>query len=467
MKCFVCGCRLSEKNYCTSCGTDVTTYKKILFASNRCYNDALEKASVRDLSGAVISLRKSLKFNKNNTSARNLLGLVYFEMGEAVAALSEWVISKNLQSKKNIADDYLSEIQTNPAKLDTINQTIKKYNQALAYCYQGSNDLAIIQLKKVLAINPKLICGYQLLALLYINAEDWDKARRTLLRAAQIDTNNTTTLRYLKEVNTVLREREESSSGKRRKGQDEIYSYQSGNDTIIQPLYVKERAGFSSAINIIIGIVIGVAIAWFLILPARIGVATDENDAKFKKVSEELTAEKASKLELEEAIDTLRTQMEEKDGQIEELTGATGVAQASDYLDQAAKAYIENPEDVIAVMELLSQIDEEYTTTASQPFIALYTLLSDTVKAEAATKYFDRGIEELNASQNEEAIADLTKAWELDNTNGNALYNLGHAYRNSNNTDKADEIYKQVIELFPDTDIAENAKGYISAEAAG
>ena len=467
MKCFVCGCRLSEKNYCTSCGTDVTTYKKIIYASNRCYNDALEKASVRDLSGAVISLRKSLKFNKNNTAARNLLGLVYFEMGEAVAALSDWVISKNLQSKKNIADDYLSEIQTNPAKLDTINQTIKKYNQALAYCYQGSNDLAIIQLKKVLAINPKLICGYQLLALLYINAEDWDKARRTVLRAAQIDTNNTTTLRYLKEVNTVLREREEHTSGKRKKGQEEIYSYQSGNDTIIQPLYVKERAGFSSAINIIIGIVIGVAIAWFLILPARIGVATDENDAKFKKVSEELTAEKASKLELEEALDTLRTQIADQETQIEELTGATGVAQASDYLEQAAQTYIENPDDVLAVMELLNQIEEEYTTTASQPFIALYTLLMDTVKAEAATQYYDRGIEELSASSNEEAIEDLTKAWELDNTNGSALYNLGHAYRNMNNTDKADEIYKQVIELFPDTDLANNAAGYISAEAAG
>ena len=197
------------------------------------------------------------------------------------------------------------------------------------------------------------------------------------------------------------------------------------------------------------------------------GVATDENDAKFKKVSEELTAEKASKLELEEALDTLRTQIADQETQIEELTGATGVAQASDYLEQAAQTYIENPDDVLAVMELLNQIEEEYTTTASQPFIALYTLLMDTVKAEAATQYYDRGIEELSASSNEEAIEDLTKAWELDNTNGSALYNLGHAYRNMNNTDKADEIYKQVIELFPDTDLANNAAGYISAEAAG
>lgn len=34
-----------------------------------------------------------------NTNARNLLGLVYFEMGESVKALSEWVISKSLQER--------------------------------------------------------------------------------------------------------------------------------------------------------------------------------------------------------------------------------------------------------------------------------------------------------------------------------------------------------------------------------
>ena len=133
MICYRCGCTLSEHDFCTNCGADVALYKKILCISNRFYNDGLEKAQVRDLSGAIISLRQSLKFNKNNVEARNLLGLVYFEMGEVVAALSEWVISKNLRPKKNIADDYIDMIQTNQSRLDLINQTIKKYNQALTY----------------------------------------------------------------------------------------------------------------------------------------------------------------------------------------------------------------------------------------------------------------------------------------------------------------------------------------------
>lgn len=60
-----------------------------------------------------------------NIDARNLLGLVYFETGEVVEALTEWVISKNYQPRDNAASRYLNEIQNNPSRLDTINQTIK------------------------------------------------------------------------------------------------------------------------------------------------------------------------------------------------------------------------------------------------------------------------------------------------------------------------------------------------------
>ena len=74
-----------------------TTAKKLESLSNRYYNEGLEKAGIRDMTGAVQSLQLSLKLNKNNIDARNLLGLIYYETGEVVPALSEWVISKNLK----------------------------------------------------------------------------------------------------------------------------------------------------------------------------------------------------------------------------------------------------------------------------------------------------------------------------------------------------------------------------------
>ena len=218
MVCYNCGRLLSEHGFCTACGADVTLYKKIMFIANRYYNDGLEKAQVRDLTGALVSLRQSLKFNKNHIEARNLLGLIYFEMGEVVAALSEWVISKNLKPQKNIADDYINMIQSNQSRLDSVNQTIKKYNQSLLYCHQGSLDLAVIQLKKVLSLNPKFVRAHQLLALLYINSEEWEKARRELYKCRQIDTSNTITMRYLKEVERMLTPEESAKAPLKKKG---------------------------------------------------------------------------------------------------------------------------------------------------------------------------------------------------------------------------------------------------------
>ena len=71
--------------------------RKIRLISNSFYNAGLERAKRRELTGAVEYLKKCLNLNKYHIDARNLLGLIYYEMGEAALALKEWVISKNLR----------------------------------------------------------------------------------------------------------------------------------------------------------------------------------------------------------------------------------------------------------------------------------------------------------------------------------------------------------------------------------
>ena len=195
MRCIKCGAVLTDPGYCSSCGTEIKIYERLIRLSNTYYNMGLEKAKARNLSGAMSDLRYSLELNKNHIQARNLLGLICFEVGDVVSALTEWIISKNLEPEKNIADEYINAIQANPARLETINQTIKKYNQSLLYCQQGSEDLAIIQLKKVLSLNPKLVKAHQLLALLYIRTEEYERAGRELRRALAIDRTDNLSLR--------------------------------------------------------------------------------------------------------------------------------------------------------------------------------------------------------------------------------------------------------------------------------
>ena len=290
MKCMNCGAELNDSAYCPKCGCDVSVQKQAIVLSGLYYNQGLEKAQVRDLSGAIDMLRRSLKFNKLNVPARNLLGLVYFEMGEVVAALSEWVISKNIQPENNIAAEYIENLQQDANRLDIINQTIKKYNIALENCHKGNEDVAMIQLKKILAQNPKLIKGYHLLSLLYIRQGEYEKARKQLKKAIRIDKTNTTTLRFLKEIDeqtgtsTSFEPRFSIWSSRDNNGNRDENALLDASAKPAQPAFRETTAG-STIFNIAIGLLIGALAVWFLIMPARTQRITQEADRKTSEYS--------------------------------------------------------------------------------------------------------------------------------------------------------------------------------------
>lgn len=457
MICYNCGCRLSEKNFCTGCGADVTLYKRIMYASNRFYNEGLEKARVRDLSGAIHNLRECLKLNKNHIEARNLLGLVYFERGEVVAALSEWVISKNIKSEKNIADDYINMIQNNPGRLDTFNQTVKKFNQALAYCQQDSLDLAVIQLKKVLSMNPRFLLAHQLLALLYINNQEWEKAKKELDRCIKIDTNNTITLRYMKEVEEMMPSEEER--GKKKK---EAIVYQSGNDTVIQPVGRKDNAGLRTVLNIVLGIVIGVGVAWFLVLPARVQNAQSKAQTEKNAISEQLDAKAVEVAELTKQIEELTQEKDSLNSSLSQAQGVNAAAIASDDLIEAAVMYLNKTGDEMQIASAMEEITDEYLESeASESFKTLYQTLLGEIGPTVAQTYYNTGYEAYRTEDYETAIENLEKAFKYEPANGEALFNLGNAYNKSGDTASAISVYKQVIELFPDTEKARKSENYI------
>ena len=282
MNCMNCGTRLTDMDldYCPHCGFNVLIQKKVEYLSKLYYNRGLEKASIRDLSGAISCLKQSITYNKNNIQARNLLGLVYFETGEVVAALSEWVISKNLQPKRNLASEYIEKLQANSNKLEAINETIKKYNHALALCREGHEDMAAIQLKKILTQNSKLIKGYHLLALIQMKNEEWNKARRTLKKAVRIDKTNTTTLRFLREVDEQTGVTTKLDGKKKGLFRSAAQTDENITDSemSISPTAYKEHSKISLFFTLAIGFTAGAAAFWFLVVPAiRQGIYREAN----------------------------------------------------------------------------------------------------------------------------------------------------------------------------------------------
>lgn len=465
MRCFNCGAVLKSTDYCGQCGTDVRLYRRMLQLSNAYYNAGLEKAKVRDLSGAVHFLRQSLKLNKKNTDARNLLGLVYFELGEVVDALSQWIISKSYQSKKNLASYYIDEVQNNPARLEMINTAIKKYNQSLVYCEQGSYDLAIIQLKKILSTYGNLVKGHQLLALLYMKEEKYSRARSELKKILEIDRTNTVAMHYTQELEAAAGKtavKEEAQSGK------DAIAYTSGNETIIQPIGVKDNSGLHSIINVVIGIAIGAAVVGFLVLPAREHSANDELNKAIADYSDQVESKTAALENLEKEMESLREETESAKQTAEETTQQLAGYEA---LLKAYGSY--SADDFVQALEQLESIDKE---SLSDDGRTLYDAVFSEVGAEAVSDLYKTGYDAYQSRDYDTAISDLEKCYNLDNTQGDALYFLARAYHQRGTAyqqggeaenaktcfDNAKTYYQKVIDEFPNTKKATDASGFLN-----
>jgi len=456
MFCYRCESNAGHLEVCPVCGANLFYVQKARKLSNAYYNEALEKASVRNLSGAIVCLKTSLKFNKYNIDARNLLGLCYLEVGETVDAISEWVISKNFQPDGNRAEFYLDDIQANPSHLDSVNQTIKKYNQALLYCKQDSRDLAIIQLKKVIGLNAHLVKAHQLLGLLYLQEGKLDAAKKTLRNAAKVDTDNTTTLRYLKEVNQRIKD----DHPKKKSLGDDLISYQSGNETIIMPKHFKESSIGATIVAVIAGLVIGCLATAFLLVPGVKQKAQAEAKEEVLSANDSISQNKQMIEVLNNQIADLQDQLEQKD---EDNERNASKSEASDNLLLAYVAVGE--EDYITAGNYLNSIQQDLL---SETALRIYNQLNEQVREKYIEELYTEGYDCFVAGDNDKAIADLETVVESDKdyNEGQAVYYLAQAYRKRGNSElgdleKAKEYYQYVIDTYPGTEKARTAERYL------
>ena len=454
MICYRCNHEAGDAAVCPICGTNLSVFLKVKRLSNLYYNDGLQKAEVRNLSGAIISLKKSLKFNKYNIDARNLLGLVYYEMGEVVDALSEWVISKSYQQDNNVAGRYLDELRQNRAQLEAINQTIKKYNQALLYCKQDSRDLAIIQLKKVLSLNPKLVRAHQLLALLYLQEDKLEQAKKELRCAGKIDANNTTTLRYLKEVNTKLREK----GSLRKKKEDDLISYQSGNEMIIMPSRFQDYSLGSTLGYLLIGLIIGALAIGFLVVPGVREQAQQEIKQQMVDANETISANAQQIQAQTQKIAELEAQLATLQGNAEAQPEQTAAYEA---LLSGYVAYIGN--DVMTAGAHLEKVDaSKLSASAAEVYNTVWT----TISATYYENLFNTGYSSYVSGNFTDAIDKLLRVVNKDMSykDGTAVYYLAQAYRKNGNNEAAKPYYQYIIDNYPGTQQANTAKNYINED---
>ncbi len=457
MNCPNCSYEMGYEAMCPYCGVDPILFTKTTNISDLLYNKGLSQAKANDLSGAIESLTKSIDFNKNNTIARNLLGLIYFAVGRIGDALKQWVISGSLLRENNLALNYMQILQKESRQLEILNDSVKMYNMALDYLRQKSDDMAIIQLKKAIEINPEFVDALNLLTLCYLIQKDKQKAQELTEKVLSLDINNPIAIRYYKELfpskvrpvpirsvkNTPIDGKKFTS----------LLPKDSGSFGHTFPLY--------EIISFVVGVLCSLAIFYILVLPGAI----EKKDADITNLNARLqTAEteyKDEKDRLDKRLLALQTENEKLIQENVEYTRATTLQDKLQKIENAQQLVneekFEEAADILFALDL-TNLPASSVSVAQELRLQAYPAASQKLHQDAVNKY------NLNEYEDAKTIFEKAEKYASDNASykDSIIFHLGMIAKNEGDNETAKANFDKINNDFPNSQFKARATNQLS-----
>jgi tetratricopeptide (TPR) repeat protein len=418
-------------------------YVGIVRLSDKLHNQGLERLKNGDFFHGIQALTKSIAINKNNVPSRNLLGLALFEVGHVGEALKHWIISQMMLEDDNPAAKYIESLHKNARQLERSNDALEMYNQALGHIKQKSDDLAIIQLKKALEINPRFVDALNLLTLCYLIQNDRERALSAAERVLAIDTVNPIAMNYYSIVNPGKSRLPRTPSFKTK-------SLEPVGRTPFKSIGTEEKKPrnfhVAELLTFIIGVACALAACYFLLIPA-LHAERDREREESALALMEAKAEHQKELNEAEDIkngllsDILRLQNDEL-----ELTEQLYFEQRINTVNHAHSLYME---DILRpAVDLLEGID---TTNLPHNILQRIDEILEGSYPRLGAEHYNEGLAAFNAPRDShKAVIQLEYAHRFLNDNAvqwnRLLFMLGTLYY-SDEVDRKDDAYIILSEL--------------------
>lgn len=430
--------------------------------SNGYYNLGLSLAKERNLSSALNALSISLGLNKKNTDARNLYGLIQFEMGEETKALISWVISININPINNPAQNYLQKLRNKSAYLEKSQDAISKYNKAISQIKTVNYDMARITLKQAVDIRPHFVKAMLALALLDIREGKSSEAKKLLDNVLSIDRFNTKAITYLEEMKplTEKKARKEKLSVIGSPVKKEKNVENANNGMPVTEIY-KNYSGMFTAINVGIGLIVGACAMVFLYMPTMKVALNNAHNKEIVEISQQLN-------DVNLSIETLKSENEGLNEQVNKLTEVNNTSTENMnykllqyvYFLGLIKEY--NTKNYTRAAEIFSNLDVGQLTDVDN---GLGISVTGTF-AEMAPKMRDEGpklllkvADGLNRSGDfAGAIGYYDAALRISPDYVEAKYKKALAYKTMGDVDTANNLFTEIITNYPDDRFANESK---------
>ena len=463
MTCPNCKEQNISRTICKKCGVNMPVSLKSIKISARFYNRALIKARSFELFEAISLLENSVKFDKKNIHAKNLLGLLYLEVGQPADAIKQWILSQSILKHDNLAISYLEIAEEQAKSLQNQDDSVKLYNEALFYIKENELTKALEYLNDAVNLNPKFIKAMNLISL--INIKRRENASSYIDKVLSLDKTNETAVHYQK----VTRKNKEPQNSFNTLEPRDLNQRPRG----IKPKppvsisydekSVKTRRGinFGNIFSFIIGSAAAASLIYFLLIPGiTVELERDINSLGLELLSavqekEQLATENAQtieELEIENAV--LSNDLASLQARFTTYENAASVSQASE---------LHALGDTEAAARILLNLDID-----NIPFEMLQTAqnLREVTLISTSFSFYEQGRDYFMAGNYNDARNALeqsllfatSEALHIDDT----LYFLGRVFEIFGQYDTALESFYAIVEQHPTSNMMNQTLAAIS-----
>jgi tetratricopeptide (TPR) repeat protein len=329
---------------------------------------------------------------------------------------------------------------------DDIRNSLMLYNKGIESLKSGSEDIAVIELKKAVALNPNFHEAWNLLGLCFIYMNEEEKAVEIFERVARQENNGVNAVKYLSQLNSEI----EISADKTKTKASSKNSLESKK---LQNLKKNRLHNYimigtlSFAIGLLAAVLFNTGGQ-----PENGAVVDHEKDNQIKGLMQQVENLNRDIERLNAENQSLKTDLSAAVNEADYYKAAIKLEEAEDlYKD---KDY-EKAADILLLMKSEIFAGEE---------LERFESLKGKVMPAAAWTVYERGYKAYNNGQNEEAIKNLEKvpvyneAFERMDV---VLYYLGRSSQRLNDSRNALAFFQKLLDTYPESNYADNAQARI------
>jgi len=364
-------------------------------------------------------------------------------------------------------------LKTNIDMPDNLKNSVLLYNKALDNIRIKSEDIAIIELKKAISLNPDFCEAINLLGLLYASIKETHLAIDCFERVLKIDPEDKKALEYLKLLdhnymrpgNVKVKNKEVKENKKSNiKSKKKDTRKDSGSTEFMY--YVSNILKLDAA-KYIIGFIAGLLV-FFAISSIANSVNSKETSLDVSKDTSSVsgdTYKNQSSVDYELEYNKVVEENKVLQNKIEELQK---IAQNYNNLSQLLLIDKKvSEEDYVTAADMLVAFNKESLNELEKE---KYESLKKRTMEKAAQQMFNEGRDLYKKKQYAEALEKLNKVVsyvdEWKNSSA-TIYYIGVCHQELNNKDKALEAFNKVIAQYPSSSYAKYAKSRLDSINSG